>query len=83
MSLVILQKPKKFEPCNRCGKCCELELCSVAMDRFRPGYAPFPAPEWVGPCPALSFDSEGQGSCGLLEEVRNVVGIGAGCLAPD
>lgn len=82
-NLVILQKPQRGEPCNRCGLCCTLELCAVAMEKHRPGHRPWPAEEWVGPCPSLTFDSDGVSSCGLLEEVRAAVQIGAGCFAPD
>ena len=76
----IIPKPSYGAPCNRCGVCCQRELCTVGMDHFRPGHGPY-GPEWRGVCPALSFDAEGIASCGLLEKIAAQIGLG--CLAAD
>lgn len=60
--LIVLQKPKFGEPCNRCGECCRHELCEVAMFVFRPH-----EDDYVGPCPALELEGVGpETRCGML-----------------
>jgi hypothetical protein len=96
MSLVILQKPPRGEPCNRCGVCCTRELCAIAMGIFRPGAGDwYPhSDEWAGPCPALEPAENGQTACGVFahperyiiadkETIAERLTIGRGCLAPD
>lgn len=52
------EKPRHGEPCNRCGFCCEIELCQLSS-------AVFDMPFDAGPCPALLYDFDGQSRCGL------------------
>lgn len=66
-------------PCNRCGYCCEIQVCPVGLSVFGgPKYRPCPALQWEG----------NESSCGLVkaaegsmheEEAKKVIGIGAGC----
>ena len=97
--LVVLNKPKFGDPCNRCGECCRQSLCMVADLYFG---------DVAAPCPALELDGE-QFICGLIrrpdhyielqwgtaeerEELRSkylrgpveqLLGIGQGCGMPD
>jgi hypothetical protein len=84
MSLVILQKPAYGQACNRCGVCCERELCHIAMAKFRPGHDPWApkAENWRGPCPALTRNDDGTTTCGLWDDVKLWVRTG-GCFAND
>jgi hypothetical protein len=75
-------KPKYTEPCNHCGQCCTLSLCSVAEQAF---------PGDVAPCRALVVDGSAA-MCGLVAMeklsgldgvVSRILGIGCGCSMPD
>lgn len=48
------------DPCNGCGKCCQIELCPI-------GEALFGRTE--GPCPALEYD-HGRYWCGCIRNPR-------------
>lgn len=81
--LVILQKPTYGEPCNRCGICCERELCHTAMEEHRPNHRHrYPSEEWKGPCPSLIYNRDGTTTCGLWERVSKWISLG-GCFCPD
>lgn len=79
-----LDKPKRGEPCNGCGWCCQQELCPVGKQVF--GDIP-------GPCPAL-VPAANRYWCGfvLTEDMTRTptqitigmaLGIGKGCSADD
>lgn len=51
-------KPPHGAPCNGCGGCCLDSLCRLAQHVFQNTHQ--------GPCPALTFDSGGRSSCGLV-----------------
>lgn len=69
------KKPPHGAPCNRCGLCCVASLCPLAARVFR-GKALTPGIHEPGPCPALSFDHDGQSVCGLVADpARFALGI--------
>lgn len=49
-------KPPYGHACNRCGLCCQYEVCPLGQLVFR---------QVAGPCPALERDGE-QFACGLV-----------------
>lgn len=57
-------KPAIGEPCNGCGLCCRLEVCSVGS--FALGLVPEYGQRAPGPCPALTQDGEGW-TCGVMK----------------
>ena len=72
------EKPKFGDPCNGCGFCCAVELCSVAEMIFDDNTLP---------CPLLSFH-DGRSWCKLVETekigkmeplIADTLGIGLGC----
>lgn len=66
-TLVVLQKPKFREPCNRCGECCRQSHCELGIFTFRP------ADEYTQ-CPALEYH-DGQFSCGLVIRMDHYIGL--------
>jgi hypothetical protein len=52
-----IDKPAYGQPCNGCGKCCEHELCPLALKLY--GHL-------KGPCPALTPAGDGPMLCGLV-----------------
>lgn len=66
--LVVLNKPKFGEPCNRCGECCRLSLCALGEMYFGEGPAP---------CPALELDGD-IFACGLLRRADHYAGMNFG-----
>ncbi len=57
-------KPPHGSPCNRCGVCCQHELCPVGALFFF-NVRPEDGKALVGPCPALTFSFNGLAECGL------------------
>lgn len=49
-------KPPYGSACNRCGLCCQVELCPLGQHVFK---------REAGPCPALEWKPEGA-ACGLM-----------------
>src|SRR5262245_44282347 len=62
------KKPPHGAPCNRCGLCCEAEVCP--MGEFVLGQS-------IGPCPALARDAQGNASCGLIATPEKFVPVRA------
>lgn len=81
-----IEKPPYGTPCNRCGLCCERDLCPLARIMFG---------NVAAPCPALERDEAGGAVCGVIAHpalyapgrepavVRDVaaeaIGAGIGC----
>ena len=60
------KKPPHGTPCNRCGGCCMATLCPLGRHIFKTE---------LGPCPALSFDTDGS-RCGMIDEPMKFARIG-------
>lgn len=56
-----LEKPPYGSPCNKCGKCCEDQLCPLGSLLFN---------KQDGPCPALEHNADGTGTCGLVSDPK-------------
>jgi hypothetical protein len=88
----LLTKPPIGDPCNGCGLCCRIRVCSIGsfamalVDRF--------GDRVDGPCPALTAQDDGALVCGIVlrpkdflrgaahelrEAVKLTIGAGAGC----
>lgn len=52
------KKPLHGEPCNRCGLCCFITPCPLALAVFGP---------IIGPCPALGLGPNDT-ACGMIED---------------
>lgn len=57
MELKVLNKPPFRAPCNGCGECCRLQVCSL-------GELLMQLPNDAGPCPALELH-DGAFKCGM------------------
>lgn len=85
------RKPREGEPCNGCGLCCAVELCSLAVDLLGASAVPCPAMEigegrfWCGlarwPSRYLGTPRIGDRTLGPM--VRQGLSIGEGCDAGD
>lgn len=67
-----LPKPPHGAPCNRCGMCCEEELCVLGAHVFG---------DQAGPCPALSYDGQ-LSVCGLVDAPATFVRTRAAMKGP-
>lgn len=68
MTLPVLpSKPRKGDPCNGCGHCCQNELCDIAERVFHQGGIigrRIGGMNRPGPCPALEY-TDGRSVCGI------------------
>lgn len=88
-----LEKPAIGLPCNGCGLCCRIQVCSAGS--YLLGLVQTLGDRATGPCPALVQDGDRQ-VCGLMrrpthylkarrgptvlrEAVAVLIGAGAGC----
>jgi hypothetical protein len=55
----IIQKPPYRSPCNRCGECCKVGPCDLAIDFLQADDGEL--------CPALEVEPDGRFSCGLFK----------------
>lgn len=56
-----VEKPPYGSPCNKCGQCCEDQLCPLGSLLFD---------KQDGPCPALQRNEDGTGTCGLVSDPK-------------
>ena len=91
----MLAKPEIGAPCNRCGLCCQVRVCSSGS--YAQGLVERIGDRADGPCPALIANEDGGFDCGLMlrpndfiktadrgvtvlrEAVSLCIGAGAGC----
>jgi hypothetical protein len=91
---VLLPKPAIGDPCNACGLCCRLQVCSAGS--YTLGLVETYGDRAPGPCPALVAQPDGREICGMMlrpkdyaigrgaaHDLRAAIGImigsGAGC----
>ena len=87
-------KPPVGDPCNGCGLCCMVRVCSTGS--YVLGLVDQYGDRAEGPCPALKEDGRGGYACGLVlrpkdyidsprgvtplrDAVKLLIGAGAGC----
>lgn len=83
-AMTLPAKPRFGSPCNGCGLCCALEICSIGEKVF-PGAG--------APCPALKITEDRRRTyCelvaiekihGLKPIIATALGVGLGCDAGD
>jgi hypothetical protein len=71
----MLDKPPIGAPCNGCGLCCVMEVCSSGAVVL--GFASQWGERVAGPCPALVEDGE-KLVCGILQRPERYVRPGRG-----
>lgn len=78
MSANRLPKPRFLERCNRCGYCCSVQPCALAIEHLKCQ---------VGPCVALETYPSGGTACGLVRNplayLFNVAHPNANIRPPD
>jgi hypothetical protein len=76
----VLQKPKYGNPCNGCGLCCHMEVCSIGRLAFETD---------IAPCPGIVYGA-GRAWCALVlsestlggpQLIAEALGVGKGCCA--
>ena len=91
----MLEKPPIGDPCNGCGLCCQIQVCSAGS--FSMGLVDAYGDRAPGPCPALVSQPDGSFACGMVlrpkeyapagkggahdlrKAVQVLIGAGAGC----
>lgn len=71
-----LKKPPIGEPCNACGLCCRVRVCSAGS--FSLGLVEQYGDRADGPCPALIEDGDGRQVCGMVLRPRDYAPSGRG-----
>lgn len=66
----MLEKPPIGEPCNRCGLCCQIRVCSAGS--YALGLVERFGDRVDGPCPALCRDGD-KLNCGLVERPKDYI----------
>jgi hypothetical protein len=80
IELPYLTKPRRSEPCNGCGLCCQVQVCDIGQQLFNVSDK--------GPCPGLIY-RDGRTYCGPAMGhkagpiISRMLGIGRGCCSDD